>query len=419
MFSHNTFAAQSFGSDPSSEGGGLNACFAGAYAGKKVWLSGHTGFKGAWLAEWLLLLGAEVYGYALKPPSTPSLFDQLDLGSRLHHHISDIRDRVAVRESILSFQPDFVFHLAAQPLVRYSYAEPVETYETNVLGTIHVLEALRELRNQSSNARSIAAVMVTTDKCYENREHGLPYTEEDALGGFDPYSSSKAMAEIAIAAYRRSYFSEQSLICLASARAGNVIGGGDWAEDRIIPDALRALEKGDSIAVRNPLAIRPWQHVLEPLSGYLWLGARLMKDPTLATAFNFGPTPQENYCVKDVVSELLQYWPGCWNDISGEHHVHEAQRLNLSINKAASLLHWHPIWNFKKTLAHTMEWYCSHHQKKSDALALTREQITSYMTDAREAALVWPNDNYQRTVGSWEIEDGRWKMESRPAKAGE
>ena len=242
-----------------------------AFKGKRVWLSGHTGFKGAWLAEWLLALGAQVRGYALPPDQSQPLFGGLALGPRLESELADIRDVAAVRRSITDFQPDFVFHLAAQPLVRLSYEIPAETMATNVMGTVHVLEALRELR------KPCAAVMVTSDKCYENREWVYGYREEDPMGGHDPYSASKGTAELAINSYRRSFFQEHPTK-IASARAGNVIGGGDWAVDRIVPDCMRALERNQVIGVRNPKATRPWQHVLEPLSGYLWLGACLIAD---------------------------------------------------------------------------------------------------------------------------------------------
>ncbi|HVE16182.1 MAG TPA: CDP-glucose 4,6-dehydratase, partial [Chthoniobacterales bacterium] len=236
-----------------------NAPFRNIYAGKKVWLSGHTGFKGSWLASWLVGLGAKVHGFSLPPPTTPSLFEQMGLEACLTHEIGDVRDAEVVRRSIEACAPDFVFHLAAQPLVRLSYDIPVETYATNVMGTVHVLEALRQI------GRSAVAVMVTTDKCYENREWVHSYREEDAMGGYDPYSSSKGAAEIAISSYRRSYFSgPDSPVRLASVRAGNVIGGGDWALDRIVPDCIRSLQKGEAIPVRNKIATRPWQHVLEP-----------------------------------------------------------------------------------------------------------------------------------------------------------
>ncbi len=244
--------------------------FGELYRGKRVLLTGHTGFKGAWLAEWLLALGAEVTGLALPPSTTPALFDQLELAPRLTPRLGDIRDLAVVRQAVEAAQPDFVFHLAAQPLVRLSYAQPVETYATNVLGTVHVLEAVRLAQ------RPCTVIAITTDKCYENREWVHSYREEDALGGHDPYSSSKGAAELAISAYRRSFFAApDSPVRLASGRAGNVIGGGDWALDRIVPDCIRAVRRGERIAVRNKVATRPWQHVLEPLSGYLQLGAAI------------------------------------------------------------------------------------------------------------------------------------------------
>ena len=359
------------------------------YRGKKVWLSGHTGFKGAWLAEWLLQLGAEVHGYALEPSTTPSLFNELGLSSRLHHQVADIRDRATLEKSLLSFQPDFVFHLAAQPLVRTSYAEPLETYETNVMGTIYLLETLRKLQTEQSYETPVAAVMITTDKCYENHGAGIAFSENDSLGGHDPYSSSKAMDEIAIAAYRDSFFKASSTIRLASARAGNVIGGGDWALDRIIPDCIRSLKNKEPISVRHPAAIRPWQHVLEPLSGSLWLGASVMKNPTLATAFNFGPAPQENHRVQDLVLELLKHWPGEWKDTSDPTAVHEAAILNLCIDKAACLLDWRPVWNFQETVAQTVAWYRSHHEQSMDDLTMTQQQIATYTLAAKAAGVAW------------------------------
>lgn len=357
------------------------------YKNKRVFLTGHTGFKGAWLAEWLLELGAEVYGYALEP--TQPFFDQLGLRSRLHHHVGDIRNREEVEKALVSFQPDFVFHLAAQPLVRYSYKEPVETYETNVMGTIYVLEALRKLQDLRSSQVPLPAVMITTDKCYDNRGEGFAFSEEHPMGGHDPYSSSKAMDEIAIAAYRSSFFNRSSAIRLASARAGNVIGGGDTAEDRIIPDCIRALESGKPILVRHPHATRPWQHVLEPLSGYLWLGASLIKDPTFATSFNFGPHSEGNHCVRDLVIELLRHWPGEWSDASDPQAVHEAPLLSLSIEKAAMLLQWQPLWNFQETVAQTVAWYRAHHEKKGNDRQRTLQQIRDYTAAARFHEIKW------------------------------
>ena len=388
-----------------------------SFQGKRIWLSGHTGFKGSWLSEWLLGMGAIVHGYALAPDTKPSLFEQLGLSERMEHEIADIRDAESVRKSIQAFQPDFIFHLAAQPLVRRSYAIPVETYETNVMGTINVLEALRSYaagsslqvgRSESSNQKpstnnqqQIVAIIVTTDKCYENHESGRAYEESDPLGGHDPYSSSKAMAEIATAAYRNSYF-QTGPVRIASARAGNVIGGGDWAEDRIVPDAMRALDRGEKIAVRKPQAVRPWQHVLEPLSGYLLLAARIaasrVEDESLSSspasgaststgqlqlaslcdAFNFGPGPDSNRTVSDLVDEVLKTRQGGWTDASQPGALHEATLLNLSIEKAERLLGWKPKWDFEETIAKTVDWYDQVYHKAVTPLEITRTQIAEY-----------------------------------------
>lgn len=360
--------------------------FLDTYAGKKVLITGHTGFKGAWLAEWLLALGAKVTGLALAPITEPALFDQLRLAERLQHHIGDIRDLSTVRHVVEDAQPEFVFHLAAQPLVRLSYDEPVETYATNVLGTVHVLEAIRLAK------RPCTVVAITTDKCYENREWVHSYREEDALGGYDPYSSSKGAAELVIGAYRRSYFSApDSTIHLASARAGNVIGGGDWAADRIVPDCIRALQRGETIAVRNKTATRPWQHVLEPLSGYLQLAAAIHRaDPTrrarLCGGFNYGPSLVSNRTVAELVAELLTHWPGKWEDRSDPNAVHEATLLNLATDKAFHALRWQPTWTFEETIARTVAWY---RQSHDNAAEVTNHQIADYTDTARKAGIPW------------------------------
>jgi CDP-glucose 4,6-dehydratase len=350
--------------------GVVSSAFSGAFRSKVVWLSGHTGFKGSWLAEWLLSLGAQVHGYALAPDTERSLFQQLNLEQRITSHtIADIRDAAAVEQAILGCAPDYVLHLAAQPLVRRSYEQPLETYATNVMGTAHVLNALRRLQ------KPCAAVIVTTDKCYENREWLHGYREEDALGGYDPYSSSKAAAELVTSAYRRSYF-QQGNIRIASARAGNVIGGGDWATDRIVPDCIRALQAGKPIAVRNPGATRPWQHVLEPLSGYLALAAAISTaapDSPLCSAFNFGPNVDSNRSVRAVVEELLKHWPGEWEDRSDSTAPHEAGKLHLSTDKAYHLLGWRPVWNFPETIAQTALWY-----RADGAAETTQRQIREY-----------------------------------------
>ena len=359
------------------------------FHGKVVWLSGHTGFKGAWLARWLIQLGAHVHGFAQPASTNPSIFEQLGLAKKVSHEIGDVRDADAVKKSILHAQPDFVFHLAAQALVRFSYDHPLETYATNVMGTAHVLEALRSLD------KNCAAVFVTTDKCYENREMDHAYVEDDHLGGHDPYSSSKGAAEIVIAGYRRSFFGKLP-VRIASARAGNVIGGGDWALDRIVPDCIRALQRGEPIPVRNPHATRPWQHVLEPLSGYLWLAATLAQPDLIqedakeiSSAFNFGPDKEANRNVAELVCEVLKHWPGKWDDKSNPHAPHEAKLLMLSTAKAKKILHWQPTWRFEAAIARTVEWYRAVNDDPVMAENLLLQQITEYESAARDAHLRW------------------------------
>ncbi|MEO0453860.1 MAG: CDP-glucose 4,6-dehydratase [Verrucomicrobiota bacterium] len=362
----------------------LHKLLTDTFRGKQVLVTGHTGFKGAWLCEWLLSLGAEVTGYSLPDiPTTPSLFEQLGLSQRVNDQRGDVRDSVQIRRVIRDLEPDFVFHLAAQPLVRLSYDQPVETWNTNVLGTIHILEALKNLSNPC------VAVLITTDKVYENHEWLHGYRECDPLGGYDPYSSSKAAAELAIQSWRNSFFQKHS-VKVASVRAGNVIGGGDWALDRIVPDSIRALKEGDSIPVRNKVATRPWQHVLEPLSGYLLLASRIAASveverlsssqaaaEELCTAFNFGPHLESNRTVKDLVEEILKHWPGSWDDQSDPHAPHEAGKLNLVWDKSHHLLNWQPRWRFAETIKKTIEWY-QRMDQGANPLDLTRNQIQEY-----------------------------------------
>jgi CDP-glucose 4,6-dehydratase len=424
-------------SDPDAK-----SAFGGAYAGKRVFVTGHTGFKGGWLCEWLLGLGAEVTGFSLKPPTEPALFDQLGLAARLRHQLGDVRDRAALSRALTEAKADYVFHLAAQPIVRDSYARPVETFEVNLMGTVNVLEALRSVPHPCS------AVFITTDKCYENREWLYGYREEDPLGGYDPYSASKATAELAINSYRRSFFQSHP-VRIASARAGNVIGGGDWALDRIVPDCMRALEQKQPIGVRNPKATRPWQHVLEPLSGYLWLGAVLggggsseirdprseirrksevrspksevrgekaeegvlrseIRDPRsegnpkseirnlksedqFASAFNFGPGHESNRTVAELVAEVLKHWPGRWEDMGDPKAVHEANLLQLATDKAHALLGWAPVWDFPMAIEQTVKWYRSVVQGRgeSQAAKLTRDQIAAYTARAVDLRQPW------------------------------
>jgi CDP-glucose 4,6-dehydratase len=365
--------------------------FSDFYKDRRVFLTGHTGFKGSWLAEWLLMLGAEVHGYALDPQPHEVLFNQLGLADRLASDTrADLADQATLRKALEQANPDVVFHLAAQPLVRLSYEIPVETFATNVMGTAHVLEAIR-LRN-----KPCSVVCITTDKCYENREWIHSYRENDPMGGHDPYSASKGAAELIIASYRRSFFSrptsETPLIRLASARAGNVIGGGDWALDRIVPDCIRALQQGEAIPVRNKIATRPWQHVLEPISGYLTLGVALFSSHTpqtadLASAFNFGPSLTSNRTVAELVQELLKHTGGEWTDASDPNAVHEASKLNLATDKAFHLLQWQPVWSFETTIANTAAWYL-----KEDLISVAdfnRQQIAAYQDAATACHIAW------------------------------
>jgi len=371
--------------------------FGGVYRGKKVFVTGHTGFKGSWLCEWLLLLGAEVYGYSIDALD-PSLFNQLRLQQRLFDTRGDVLDIEALREAVSSVKPDFIFHLAAKSLVRQSYADPVDTFATNFIGSVNVMEAVR------MNLDRCVAIMITTDKCYENHGGLHAYRETDAMGGYDPYSASKAAAEIAIAAYRRSFFStplDRQRVAIASARAGNAIGGGDWASDRIVPDCVRALQRSKPIVVRNENATRPWQHVLEPASGYLLLGQKLWdaistkntqgtRLKELASAFNFGPVPESARTVRDLVAEVLRYWPGKWVHQVDSTAAHEARHLNLSIDKAVQLLGWKPVWDFSRAVAETVAWYRSAQSRTStELLEITRNQIAEYTCDAVKCGARW------------------------------
>jgi CDP-glucose 4,6-dehydratase len=350
------------------------------WRGRRVLLTGHTGFKGSWLAFWLLELGAVVTGVALPPEPGANLFDALDLAAGLNHRIGDIRDPAVTREAVEACSPEVVLHMAAQPLVRRSYAEPLATWETNVMGTIHLLEALRPLPEPCT------AVLITTDKVYRNNEWLYGYRENDPLGGHDPYSSSKAAAELAIGSWRSSFCGalphQTPQLRIASARAGNVIGGGDWAADRIVPDAMRALSEARPIGVRNPAATRPWQHVLEPLGGYLLLAERLAgaaEPGPLASAFNFGPQLEANRSVRELVEEALRHWPGSWIDQSDASSPHEASLLNLVIDKAHHQLGWAPRWPFATTIERTVGWYRQVHEGDADALTCCRNDLNHYL----------------------------------------
>jgi CDP-glucose 4,6-dehydratase len=353
-------------------------------------VTGHTGFKGAWLTQWLLLMGARVYGYALEPPTSPALFEQLALAEDVEQERADIRDFARFKAFLDSAKPDIVFHLAAQSLVRDSYQRPLETAEVNTLGTACVLDAVRQ------SGLPMAVILVTSDKCYSNQEWLFGYRENDPMGGHDVYSASKGAAELLIDSWRMSFFHPSRLadhgVMVASVRAGNVIGGGDWAKDRIVPDCVRALSKGEAIEVRNPTATRPWQHVLEPLGGYLQLGVALL-DPArtpsekahFCTGFNFGPLLPSNQPVRVLTERAIAAWgSGAWEDRSDPSAPHEAQLLQLTIEKAYHMLGWLPCWDFDVTVRHTIEWYRDVLLRGASAKELTKEQIRQYENASRQ-----------------------------------
>ena len=339
---------------------------------KRVLITGHTGFKGSWLSLWFQSLGANLSGLSLKPPTEPALFEVARVAEGMEHNIVDIRDFEHVKAHMDAFSPEIVFHMAAQPLVRLSYEQPLETYSTNVMGTVNVLEAAR-------NSGSIKAIVnITTDKCYENREIIWGYREEEPMGGHDPYSSSKGCAELVSNAYRRSFLTTEN-ISMATARAGNVIGGGDWALDRLVPDMLRAIEKNETIKIRNPNAVRPWQHVLEPISGYLTLAERLYKNGNdYAEGWNFGPTDEDARSVEWIVENFCQMWGNNANWIAQQgNHPHEANYLKLDISKARQRLQWEPRWSLNTALTQIAEWHKAF-ISGSDMHEKTLQQIKDY-----------------------------------------
>lgn len=354
-----------------------------SYAGSRVLVTGHTGFKGSWLCEWLLALGAEVWGLSLPPPTRPAMFRQLGLAGRMHHIVGDLRDAKSVAKAVGAASPSYVFHLAAQPLVRVAHMDPIATWETNLMGTINVLEQLRTLR------RPCAAVIVTTDKVYGASP--VIHTEEDTIGAHDPYGASKAAVELAVEAWRRSFFrpsrGRPATVALATARSGNTIGGGDWASDRLVPDCIRSLSKGAQITLRNPSAIRPWQHVLDPLAGYLILGSELRKAlvsrrmtrlEELSGPFNFGPAASEHRSVKEVALEILKHWPGTWRRVPDSRGPAETAVLRLNAAKSRRLLGWHPRWRFATSVSKTVDWY-TRATSPARARELADAQIAEFM----------------------------------------
>ncbi|MBI4062054.1 MAG: CDP-glucose 4,6-dehydratase [Elusimicrobia bacterium] len=370
----------------------MRAAFGGAFSGRVVLVTGHTGFKGAWLALWLRELGAKVVGCALPPDAESGLFERAGLGRLIDSRLGDVRDPAFLKGILDEARPEIVFHLAAQPLVRASYERPAETFATNVLGTSNLLEAVRH----QDSVR--ACLIITTDKCYENREADRAYRESDRLGGRDPYSASKACAELVVSAYRDSFFSGAAAkgraVSVSSARAGNVIGGGDWARDRLVPDCIRALEAGRPISVRNPRSVRPWQFVLEPLSGYLSLAAhQLAASGSGAEAWNFGPPSGEERTAAQIAELVVRGWgSGRWTAADDSAAPHEAGLLKLDSSKARERLSWRPVYGVDEAVARTVAWYRAAAAPGFDALAFTRGQIADYAEAARRTGLPWAGE---------------------------
>lgn len=359
--------------------------FNNIYQGKKVLITGHTGFKGSWLAIWLKELGAEVYGYALAPVSEMDNFVTCGLSEKLYHTEGDVRNATKLKAYFQQVQPDFAFHLAAQPLVLASYQDPVGTFDTNLMGTVNFFEAVRATLSVK------VAVNVTTDKCYDNKEWVWGYRENDPMGGKDPYSASKGCSELITSSYLESFFMQEGTCNIASARAGNVIGGGDWAADRIVPDYFRALKRGEKLEIRNPYATRPWQHVLEPLSGYLNLGAELfLKGKQFSGGWNFGPEDTSNYSVKELIDEILSIeHRGGYIIPTDLKKLHEAVLLKLDISKAANYLKWKPVLNFKETVSFTLRGYLTDIESNGDVYLDRLGQIMTYTQTARHKGLNW------------------------------
>jgi len=363
--------------------------FAGAYEGRRVLLTGHTGFKGAWLCTWLLELGADVTGYALDPPTTPSAFELCELAGRIDHRVLDVRDASALARVVEEAKPAFIFHMAAQSLVRPSYEDPADTFDTNVMGTVNVLEAVRRA------GRPCVVVVVTSDKCYRNAGSPTRYAETDPMGGRDPYSASKGCAELAVSAYRRSFFPGDKYskhgIAVASVRAGNVIGGGDWARDRLVPDIIRAVGAGRPAAIRSPDAVRPWQHVLDPLSGYLRLGARMLDEggEGLAEAWNFGPDRESAVTVRELADRVVRAWgEGRWEAAVESAAPHEAAFLGLCCDKAVERLGWRPVYDLDAAVEATVAWH-RRAEEQADMFAFTVGQIREYVDRARALGVAW------------------------------
>lgn len=354
----------------------MNKILNSIYGDQTVLVTGHSGFKGTWLTKWLLELNANVVGYSLKPNTSPSMFNILNLEEKITNYYADTRDTNKVLEVIDETKPKFIFHLASQPLVRKSYSDPYDTYSTNIMGLVNIFEAVR----QTDKTKVI--INVTTDKCYENKEWEYAYREIDRLGGHDPYSSSKAAAELVTTSYQKSFFHTDDSVNLASVRAGNVIGGGDWSKDRLIPDIIRAFVSDNNVELRNPNSIRPWQHVLEPLSGYLLLGSKMINNQRYNSGWNFGPNMGTDKNVREIAEMMLNKWKASQSKIlklKNENSLHEANYLKLDISKSLHKLQWKPIFSIEEAIDQTVYWYNSYYEGEEDMNSITHSQIENYV----------------------------------------
>lgn len=363
--------------------------FHGIFKDKVVLVTGHTGFQGSWLSLWLKMLGANVIGFSFEPPSNPYLFEILELKNEITNMIADLRDKKKLSDFINNHQPEFIFHLAAQPIVRASYQKPLETIETNVIGTANVLESIRHLSSVKS------CVIMTSDKCYDNTITSDPHTETDPMGGFDPYSASKGAAELVVSSYRNSFFENNpaNRVEISTARAGNVIGGGDWGQDRLVPDIFRAIQENKALNIRNPNSVRPWQYVLEPVSGILWLATKMHEEPKKKSgAWNFGPSLNEkSFTVKDLVNSILEQWN---SDIAFEieknsTNMPESKSLIIDSSKSKKQLGWKTCLSFDEMVSETVSWYKKYTNDKNDIKNFTKKQIENYITKAKENNLQW------------------------------
>lgn len=357
------------------------------FRNKTVFITGHTGFQGSWISLWLKSLGANVVGYSLEPPTEPSLYDIIKLETEISHITGDVCDLDHLQKSLRKHEPHFVIHLAAQSLVRLSYEKPVETFQTNVMGTVNLLESIKKIPNLKS------CVIMTSDKCYENKEWVYSYRENDPMGGYDPYSASKGATELIVASFRNSFFKHNRKIGIASVRAGNVIGGGDWAKDRIVPDCIRSFSSKKSILLHNPNAIRPWQHVLEPISGILWLAAKIHDEPHVySEPWNFGPNNSSDVTVKELVSKIIKQWgSGTWKNQSKKNrkNLHEANYLRLDSSKATNLLGWSQVYSLEEAISETILWYRNYSTNKKNMKNISLKQIQNYVQKAKQMNIIW------------------------------